>query len=617
MEHHEDEVIPDLNLYNTNLNQSQVDAIRYCLDCNELGLIHGPPGTGKTTTVVELILQSINLGQKILVVAPSNIAVDNIAEKLIPFRHVLSFDMVRIGHPARILESILEVSLDAKIEKNPNTKFVKDIRRTIDRVRNELMKIDRKEKQKRNDLKNDLRILRNDIKGSYKNTVIDVYSKSQVILATCTGASDTLILEMLDKGSTGLFDVVVIDECAQATEASCWSAVLMAKKLILAGDHLQLPPTIKSEEAKKELSFTLFDRMIKTYGEKVAKLLNIQYRMNESIMNFSSINLYENKLLAHESVRSHKVTDLVTQENDNLVLIDKNLILVDTSNFDFYESVDEESESKFNIGEAKVCNFIINYLIKNNVLKEHIGIITPYSAQVNHLRNLMNVDEYKELEISTVDGFQGREKEIIVLSLVRSNPRREVGFLADNRRLNVAITRAKRMLVLICDTTTVSKHPFIGKLCKYFNENAFNLDIFENILDYKDIEEIKSKNQAAIETEKVKKEVKDTEKKDKKEKDKKKKQKKEDQGIKEETKTSEHGNTSRHHKETRDNKESKKQDEPDSAFILKIESLVEKFLKSHEIEYKIEGLSNVERKYLHVYAESKGIIHESQVISFV
>lgn len=283
---------------------------------------------------------------------------------------------------------------------------------------------------------------------------------------------------------------------------------------------MQLPPTIKSKDVEKVLSFTLFDRIMRLYGERVSRLLNIQYRMNEKIMQFSSDTLYQSKLLADVSVKSHLLRDLVSQEeslvyseNDVLEILPQPLILIDTSNYRFFETSDVDSASRYNMGEAKICKFMVEYLkkiFKNNDKKINssdpnldkdlnnnvnfnlglIGVITPYSAQVNYLRNIMPSEEYPDLEISTVDGFQGREKEIIILDLVRSNKKHEVGFLADRRRLNVAITRAKRMLILVCDSSTVKNDSFINKMCDYFSINAMQVDINFNIFDHKEIEDI-------------------------------------------------------------------------------------------------------------------------------
>ena len=219
-----------LKFYNKNLNSSQLDSIEFCLQSNELGLIHGPPGTGKTTTVVELILQSVDLGKKILVVAPSNIAVDNIAEKLLSYKNEINFEMCRIGHPARMLESILSISLDTKVENSPFMKSQKDAKKKIERVRKELFKLSKFDKEKKRELKLEIKRLREDVKGAYRNSVFEIFNKSKVILSTCVSAGDNYLRESIRRTSEGLFDMVIIDECAQATEASCWISILLAKK---------------------------------------------------------------------------------------------------------------------------------------------------------------------------------------------------------------------------------------------------------------------------------------------------------------------------------------------------------------------------------------------------
>lgn len=219
-----------LRFYHKNLNESQIDAIEFCLQSNELALIHGPPGTGKTTTVVELILQAVNLGKKILVVAPSNIAVDNIAEKLISFKSEIDFELCRIGHPARMLESIISISLDKKVESSPFMKSQKDSKKKFEKLRKELANIKKYEKEKRKDLKAEMKMVREDIKGAWRNSVFEVYSKSKVILATCVGAADFYLRESISRTNQEVFDMVVIDECAQATEAACWISILSAKK---------------------------------------------------------------------------------------------------------------------------------------------------------------------------------------------------------------------------------------------------------------------------------------------------------------------------------------------------------------------------------------------------
>ena len=489
-----------LSFYNKGLNTSQQDAVKFALTVNEIGLIHGPPGTGKTTTVVEIILQLLKLGNKILVVAPSNIAVDNIGEKLIQSKQEncfdLNFDLVRIGHPARLLPSVVDVCLDSKIESNQNTKFVKDVKRDIEKCKRELSKLTFKDKEKRNELKSQLKSLRDDIKGSYKTTVFDIYHKNSVILSTCVSSGENYLAMAVSDANP--FDYVIIDECAQATECLCWISILQGKRLILAGDHLQLPPTIKSKQSEYVLGYTLFDRMIELYGDTCCRMLTTQYRMNENIMLFSSNELYEGKLKADDTVKSHTIKDLINENendiNDTLDIVNKSVVLLSTSNCQFYETLDNESLSKFNIGEVEVCKYMVDYLLNNlHLQQEHIGIITPYSAQVTNLRERLPWEDYSALEISTVDGFQGREKEVIILSLVRSNMKHEVGFLAEKRRLNVALTRPKRMLIIICDVCTVENDSFINKLCEYMDANAFYVEIIGSIFEYDTVQDIQSR----------------------------------------------------------------------------------------------------------------------------
>ena len=287
--------------------------------------------------------------------------------------------------------------------------------------------------------------------------------------------------------------------------------LLQGKKAILAGDHLQLPPTIKSKNAEYVLSYTLFDRMISTYGNKVTRLLDTQYRMNEKIMKFSSQELYEDKLIADDTVKNHTLKDLIIERYNNnkeileeikslddFGIFDKPLVLVNTSGLDFFETKDPETLSSFNVAETDLCKRIVDYL-KDKLKAENtdIGIITPYSAQVSNLSHKITQEDYKGLEISTVDGFQGREKEIIILSLVRSNQKHQVGFLSDSRRLNVAITRPRRMLVVIGDIDTITngeekENLFLKHFGEYCNDNAINVNIIGSLMEYNEFEELQN-----------------------------------------------------------------------------------------------------------------------------
>ena len=499
--------INKVTFFNDSLNESQKNAVRFSLKINEIGLIHGPPGTGKTTTIVEVILQLLKLGNKILVCAPSNIAVDNIAEKLIKYKNLINFnnnkkntnniynnniELCRIGHPARLLQSVINECLDMKIENSELTKLVKKDKKEIENHYRALKKLNNNEKEKRSELKTLIKSLKNEIKGTFQKTVSNIYQSMNVILSTCAGAGDNYLSKF--KSDEHPFDYVVIDECAQGTESLCWIPILMGKKIILAGDHLQLPPTIKNKSIEKKLSFTLFDRLMKLYEKDFSVMLNTQYRMNEKIMRYSSDELYKGKLIADDSVKNHTIKDLITTDNknisntiietDNFNIIDKSLILIDTSNYNFHETLDPETLSRCNFGEVEVCKIMTNYLIsKLKLSPDDIGIITPYSAQVLTLSNSLNSENYPGLEISTVDGFQGREKEVIILSLVRSNEKKEIGFLCDKRRLNVGITRAKRMMIFIANVDTVGNGKnddgFLKNLCKYLEKNAEKIDLFE------------------------------------------------------------------------------------------------------------------------------------------
>ena len=544
--------VKNLTFFNDGLNESQKCAVKFALQVNKVGLIHGPSGTGKTTTTAEAILQLIKLGNKVLVVAPSNIAVDNIGAILIKYKNQFSvknsyinleFDLCRIGHPVHLLPSVIDNYLDSKVESSDNTAFVKKVKREMDKIKRELQKVDYKEKEKKFQLKQELKDKREDIKGSYKNTVFDIYKKANIILSTCVTSGENYLHLAISKENP--FDYVIIDECAQATECLCWIPILQGKKVILAGDHLQLPPTIKSKDAEYVLSYTLFDRMISTYGDKVTRLLNTQYRMNENIMKFSSVELYEDKLIADDTVKEHTLKDLISDRykqdkdlleeissSDDFCIFDKPLILLNTSGLDFFETRDTETLSSFNVAECELCKRMVDYLKnKLKVDNKDIGIITPYSAQVASLCNKIPYDEYKGLEISTVDGFQGREKEIIILSLVRSNQKHQVGFLSDKRRLNVAITRPRRMLVVIGDIDTItndegSDNLFLKHFGEYCDKNATGVNIIGSLMEYNEFEELqllcveeKKKENQKIEEKNAKEEEKKEKKKGKKEKD--------------------------------------------------------------------------------------------------
>ncbi|XP_020273755.1 DNA-binding protein SMUBP-2 [Asparagus officinalis] len=451
--------------YNKSLDHSQKNAISKALMSRSVFLLHGPPGTGKTTTVVEIILQEIKRGSKILACAASNIAVDNIVERLFPYR----VKLLRLGHPARLLPQVLESTLDAQILRGDNSSLASDIRKEMKVLNAKLLKT--KDRGAKRDIRKELRLLSKEERKRQQLAVKDVMKNADVILTTLTGAFS-------HKLDTNTFDLVIIDEAAQALEVACWMALLKGSRCILAGDHLQLPPTVQSVEAeKKGLGKTLFERLASLYGEVAMSMLTVQYRMHELIMSWSSKELYDNKMEAHSSVAGHMLYDLEDVKKSSST--EPTLVLIDTSGCDMEEKKDEE-DSSLNEGEATVAMNHAKRLVESGLHPSYIGIITPYAAQVTCLRMMRGEDaKLKDLEISTVDGFQGREKEAIIISMVRSNSKREVGFLSDNRRMNVAVTRARRQCCLVCDTETVSSNKFLKTLIEYFEEHGEYLSASE------------------------------------------------------------------------------------------------------------------------------------------
>lgn len=450
----ESSATPPLELYNDALDDSQREAVRFALRQRELAVIHGPPGTGKTTTLVEVILQCAKQGAKVLVCAPSNVAVDNLVERLSksPLR------IVRLGHPARLLPGIAKHSLDAVLASTDDFGIVEDIRKEIDTLLSTASKNEAKDSYHKGRLSQ----LRKELKERERKAVSRVLTNSNVILSTLTTASDDGPLRNLPRGH---FEVAVVDECSQALEAACWTALVRAPKCILAGDHLQLPPTIVSEAAAKGgLAVTLMERALGLHGEGVKRMLNVQYRMHEAIMKWSSDRLYEGRLEAHASVASHLLRDLPgVDDNDDTATP---LLLIDTAGCSMTELDTPDDESKGNEGEADLVAIHVERLILSGLDPSSIAVISPYNLQVELIRLRLS-PRHPTLEVRSVDGFQGREKEAVVMSLVRSNDAGKVGFLAEDRRINVAITRARRHVAVVGDSVTVSRHDFLKSLIDY------------------------------------------------------------------------------------------------------------------------------------------------------
>ncbi|XP_054826082.1 DNA-binding protein SMUBP-2 [Eublepharis macularius] len=461
-----------LKFYNESLDASQKEAVRFSLAQKELSIIHGPPGTGKTTTVVEIILQAVQQGLKVLCCAPSNIAVDNLVEKLTGCKARI----LRLGHPARLLESIQHHSLDAVLARGDNAQIVADIRKELDQAFAKTKKT--KDKKERSHFLNEIKTLRKELKEREEIAMSEILTQANVVLATNTGASSDGPLKLLSENH---FDLVVIDECAQALEASCWIPLLKARKCILAGDHKQLPPTIISyKAAAKGLSLSLMERLIQKYGDHIVKMLTVQYRMHQAIMQWASTEMYNDHLSAHCSVAQHLLKDLpgVASTEDTSIP----LLLIDTAGCGLFELEVEDEQSKGNQGEVHLVGLHVQALVRAGVKARDVAVIAPYNLQVDMLRDLLS-HKYPELEIKSVDGFQGREKEAVVLSFVRSNRKGEVGFLAEDRRINVAVTRARRHVAVICDSRTTSNHSFLKRLVDYMSEHGEVRTAFEYLDD--------------------------------------------------------------------------------------------------------------------------------------
>jgi ATP-dependent RNA/DNA helicase IGHMBP2 len=450
--------------FDTSLDASQRRAVVRALQAEHVALIHGPPGTGKTTAVVELIRQCVQSGERILACAPSNVAVDNLAERLLR----AGLRIVRLGHPARVQANVRDVALASLVADAPEQKLLRDVKREVDQG---LRKVQRaKSRQDRFTARNAVKALRAELRQLEAAITRGLIDGAQVVLATTTGAASELLLERP-------FERVVIDEAAQALEAACWIALPKGRRAVLAGDHRQLPPTIQSEAAASGgLARTLFERLMESeHGPQLGSMLEVQYRMHAKIMGWPSATMYAGKLVAAPAVANHLLTDLPNVVAN--VWTGAALCFVDTAGCGHEESAGADEGSKQNEGEADLVVRIVTALREAQVEASAIAVITPYNAQVQLLRSRLGGEA--ELEIGTVDGLQGREKEAVIVSLVRSNEAGEVGFLAELRRLNVALTRARRHLTVIGDSATLACHPELRRLVEHLQQHAHYRSAFE------------------------------------------------------------------------------------------------------------------------------------------
>lgn len=457
------------------LNFSQNEACQKIAAARDIAVVHGPPGTGKTTTLIAAIRQAVERGLSILVTAPSNAAVDLLVEKLVD----ADIAALRLGHPARVEEKILSQTLDAKIANHDSFRDLKKLRKDTEAYLKLAKQYKRnfgpEERAQRKLMYQEVSRMR-EAAGHLEDYIrSDIFQKTQVFASTLVGAAHSNLRGMV-------FDVVFIDEAAQGLEAATWIPILKAKKVVLAGDHCQLPPTIKSYEAAKAgLSTTLFEKIIARQPH-TSQLLQVQYRMPEEVMGFSNRWFYEGKLQAAENTQSHQFPDGEAV-----------LEWIDTAGSGYTEQLEAESLSTFNPEEARfACSYLNETITRIGVARFKqegwtIGLIAPYSAQVRMLRGLIfesfefpNLKAFAELiTIDTVDGFQGQERDLMLISLTRSNDKGEIGFLSDTRRMNVALTRAKRKLILIGDSGTLTQNPFFDALLGYFEEKGAYRSVYE------------------------------------------------------------------------------------------------------------------------------------------
>ncbi len=457
---------------NERLNYSQNKAIEAMFTDSPLNLLHGPPGTGKTTTLIAgiqaLLKQS---SQQILVVAASNTAVDLLTERL----SLAGVSVVRIGNPVRVSEHLQELTLDTKIDNHSASKERKDLEKQARQYTEMAHKYKRNfgksEREQRKALFDEARKLRKEIDKLQDYIAADVLDKVQVITATLIGSNHYSI-------SNRTYNTVVIDEAAQALEPACWVPILKAKRVIMAGDHCQLPPTVKSTNKPDEgLYLTLFEKLIRQFPQTVS-MLEVQYRMHQHIMHYPSEMLYEGRLEADESVQNRTLKSDVAP-----------VVFIDTAGAGYEELVEDHA-----ISNQEEALFIRKHLLESissftiNIDSEElpsIGIITPYREQANVLKELIYKDEelknfQSTIQIHTIDSFQGQEKDIVYISLVRSNNNQQIGFLADIRRMNVAMTRARKKLIIIGDSSTVGQHSFY----QGFIDFVSSLDSYHSVWEW-------------------------------------------------------------------------------------------------------------------------------------
>ncbi len=445
------------------LNASQNDAVQCLRMAEDLAIVHGPPGTGKTTTLVRAIADTLTKEKQVLVCAASNLATDLLTEKLAK----QGVRVLRLGHPARVSEDVLQHCLDLQVSLHPAYKDMKKFRREAEDIRKQATKFKRnfgkEERERRKELLKEARDCQKQARDLEDYILHDLIDKAQAITCTLTGAATSML-----RGRH--FSTLFIDEAAQATEPAAWIPIRLVDRVVFAGDHCQLPPTVKSQDAARAgFAVSLFEKCIQRHPD-AAVMLRTQYRMHSEIMGFSNRQFYHNGLLADPSVADRRLS-----EDPEKPLLYRPMEFLDTAGCGYEEKLNDETRSLSNPGEADIL--FAHLLALSEELRSQkgwptLGIISPYKDQVLLLRQKLEQLPIHHgwrpfITVDTVDGFQGQERDIIYISMVRSNTEGGIGFLGDTRRMNVGMTRARMKLVLAGDSGTLGGHPFYAAFLDY------------------------------------------------------------------------------------------------------------------------------------------------------